>query len=29
VTMPTPGLFTFRTQTGDNLGVTEGKVVVP
>ena len=29
VTMPTPGVFTFRTQTGDNLGVIEGKVVVP
>lgn len=29
VTMPTPGIFAFRTQTGDNLGVLEGKVVVP
>jgi hypothetical protein len=29
VTMPLPGQFTFRTQTGDNLGVTEGKVTVP
>jgi hypothetical protein len=29
VTMPLPGEFMFRTQTGDNLGVLEGKVVVP
>ena len=29
VTMPKPGIFTFRAQTGDNLGVLEGKVVVP
>jgi hypothetical protein len=29
VNMPKPGIFTFRTQTGDDLGVTEGKVVVP
>ena len=29
VTMPTPGLFAFKSQTGDNLGVKEGKVVVP
>jgi hypothetical protein len=29
VRMPLPGQFTFRTQTGDNLGVTEGQVVVP
>jgi hypothetical protein len=29
VTMPKSGTFTFKTQTGDDLGVTEGKVVVP
>lgn len=29
VKMPKPGIFTFKTQTGDDLGVTEGKVVVP
>ena len=29
VTMPKPGIFSFRTQTGDDLGVIEGKVVVP
>ena len=29
VTMPTSGIFAFMTQTGDNLGVLEGKVVVP
>jgi hypothetical protein len=29
VTMPTPGIFAFKSQTGDDLGVIEGKVVVP
>jgi hypothetical protein len=29
VTMPTPGTFAFKSQTGDDLGVIEGKVVVP
>ena len=29
VKMPKPGTFTFKTQTGDDLGVIEGKVVVP
>jgi len=29
VTMPKSGTFPFRSQTGDDLGVLEGKVVVP
>lgn len=29
VRMPKSGTFVFKTQTGDDLGVTEGKVVVP
>ncbi len=29
VTMPKPGTFSFKTQTGDDLGVLEGKVLVP
>jgi len=29
VTMPQPGTFAFKSQTGDDLGVIEGKVVVP